>query len=230
MLWFLLGLLGFAALLLIVAGDSGTVAGIDSHFVGSAVIGITMLLFVGGGALAAYRGRLGQAARDMMIWIGIALLLIVGYSYRDVFKAAAYRVSGDVLPPGTALSGPGDRAVRLRRHPDGHFIARMEMDGTTVPMLVDTGASSVVLKASDAKLVGIDIDRLDYSVPVRTANGTAFAAPIRIRRIAIGGIVIENVDGLVAKSGALNQSLLGMSFLTRLRSYEASGEFLTLRG
>jgi clan AA aspartic protease (TIGR02281 family) len=91
-------------------------------------------------------------------------------------------------------------------------------------------ASTVVLRPADAKAAGIDVDRLAYSVPVRTANGQAFAAPARIRRMAIGSIVMENVDALVAKPGALGQSLLGMTFLTRLRSYEVMGEFLTLRG
>jgi len=70
---------------------------------------------------------------------------------------------------------------------------------------------------------------VDHAVPVETANGTAYAAPIRLRSITIGPIEIQGVDALVAKPGALNQSLLGMSFLTRLRSYEFSGDFLTLR-
>ena len=67
-------------------------------------------------------------------------------------------------------------------------------------------------------------------MPVRTANGTAYAAAVRIKRMAIGGIVVDEVEALVSKPGALSESLLGMSFLKRLRSYEVSGDFLTLRG
>jgi aspartyl protease family protein len=65
---------------------------------------------------------------------------------------------------------------------------------------------------------------------VHTANGTTYAAPVRLRSIAIGPLVLENVEALVAKPGTVNENLLGMSFLTRLRSYEFSKDYLTLRG
>ncbi len=96
-------------------------------------------------------------------------------------------------------------------------------------MLVDTGASSVVLKSTDAERAGIDLARLAYVVPVQTANGTAFAAPIRLKSIVVGTIAFGDVEALVAQSGALDESLLGMSFLSKLGSYEFSGDYLTLR-
>jgi aspartyl protease family protein len=137
------------------------------------------------------------------------------------------------LPPGESLtvenSQKGEQAVRLRRRSDGHFVARTQVNGVPVTMLVDTGASTVVLQPADARLAGIDVDNLSYSVPVQTANGTAFAAAVRLRHVAIGPIVLNGVDALVSAPGALKQSLLGMSFLRRLRSYEFTGEFLTMR-
>ena len=92
-----------------------------------------------------------------------------------------------------------------------------------------TGASTVVLKQADAKKLGIDIATLKYTVPVQTANGMAYAAPVRLRNLSVGPIVIPQVEALVAQTGTLKESLLGMTFLSRLRSYEFSGEFLTLR-
>ena len=71
--------------------------------------------------------------------------------------------------------------------------------------------------------------RLNYSIPVRTANGLAYAAATQISSITVGSIRMHDIDVLVAKPGVLSESLLGMNFLTRLRSYEFSGEFLTLR-
>ena len=68
-----------------------------------------------------------------------------------------------------------------------------------------------------------------YATPIQTANGSTFAASIRLSEIEIGTIVVRNVDALVAKPGTLRESLLGMSFLRQLRSYEFSREFLTLR-
>jgi aspartyl protease family protein len=96
-------------------------------------------------------------------------------------------------------------------------------------MLVDTGATTVVLKPADAQAAGIDLRSLSFSVPVQTANGTTYAAPVRLRGVAVGAIVIPQVEALVAKPGTLKESLLGISFLRRLRSYEFSGDFLTLR-
>ncbi len=67
-------------------------------------------------------------------------------------------------------------------------------------------------------------------MPINTANGTTFAAPVRLSKVSIGPLAIENVEALVAKPGTLDESLLGMSFLSRLRSYEVSGDYLTLKG
>jgi aspartyl protease family protein len=96
-------------------------------------------------------------------------------------------------------------------------------------MLVDTGASTVVLRPEDGQRLGFDVDDLRYSVPVQTANGTTYAASVRLRSLSVGKIKLNDVDALVAKRGTLRENLLGMSFLNRLNSYEFSGEYLTLR-
>ena len=118
----------------------------------------------------------------------------------------------------------------VRRRLDGHFVARPQVNGIALTMLVDTGASTVVLKPQDAQRLGIDIERLRYSVPVQTANGTTYAAHVRLNSVALGPINLTNVEALVAKPGALKENLLGMSFLSRLRSYEFTSDFLMLRG
>jgi aspartyl protease family protein len=197
-----------------------------------AVISLAFVLFVGLSALGLYRGRLGQGARDLAIWLLLGAILVAGYGFRDEFRLIGYRMFGDLMPPGEAqvLDRTGrDQAVRIRKRSDGHFVAKAEVNGVTVTMLVDTGASSVVLKPADARLAGVDVDRLNYSVPVQTANGTAYAAAVRLKRLSVGGISVEGIEALVAKPGTLGESLLGMTFLRRLRSYEFSGEFLTLR-
>jgi len=95
--------------------------------------------------------------------------------------------------------------------------------------LVPAGFSTVVLKPADAQRLGIDIDRLRYTVPVQTANGTTYAASVRLRTLSVGNINLNEVDALVARPGSLKENLLGMSFLSRLRSYEFTSEYLTLR-
>jgi aspartyl protease family protein len=108
-------------------------------------------------------------------------------------------------------------------------MVKTETNGISLGMLVDTGASTVVLRPADAQRLGIDIERLRYTVPVQTANGTTFAASVRLRNVSIGRIRLNDVEALVAKQGALKENLLGMSFLSRLRSYEFTSDYLTLR-
>jgi aspartyl protease family protein len=233
LLWLLLLLLLVGGLVLILAGDTGTIAGLDPASLAGLLAGAALLLWLGSSVASHYRRRTTQAVRDLAIWVAIALGLVAIYSFRQEFALLGRRVAGELLPPGESLtvksSQKGEQAVRLRRRSDGHFVARTQVNGVPVTMLVDTGASTVVLQPADARLAGIDVDNLSYSVPVQTANGTAFAAAVRLRHVAIGPIVLNGVDALVSAPGALNQSLLGMSFLRRLRSYEFSGEFLTMR-
>ncbi len=229
--WIVIALLTLGGLFFLLGGDSAGLTDPDDTFylvIAAVLLGVYALWIAG-----AYRDRMGQAFLYLVAWIGFGLALIAGYSYRDELTSVANRVAGELLPPGQVVTGepgsPGKSAVRIRSRGDGHFVARAEINGASMTLLVDTGASSVVLKPRDAERAGIDTDALSFTVAVTTANGTTYAAPVRLRSIAVGPIVLRDVEALVAKPGNLNESLLGMSFLTRLRSYEFSGEFLTLR-
>jgi aspartyl protease family protein len=230
--WLALFILAFAAVLL-VADESGMIAGLDSTTFGYVAFGLALLVFVGGGMLGSYRGRVGAMARDAVTWLALGLGLVTLYAYKDELMPIAARVVGELLP-GSAMtveqSSGGLTEVRIRKRLDGHFTAKVKVNGTSISMIVDTGASSIVLRPEDAKKAGIDIDRLSYRVPVITANGRTLAARVRLDKVAIGPLDRNKVDALVAQPNALTQSLLGMSFLSRLRSYEFSGDFLTLRG
>lgn len=231
--WISLLLLVVAALVLLLRADAGTIAGFDPSDFAMMIAGAALLIFIGSSLAGSYRGRAGQAARDVLSWALVTVLLVGGYSFREELLGLGHRVAGELLPPGTALRGEpqvvGEHSVRIRKRSDGHFMVKTETDGVALSMLVDTGASTVVLKPADAQRLGINIERLRYGVPVQTANGTTYAASVRLSRLAIGNIVLEDVDALVAKPGTLKDNLLGMSFLSRLRSYEFTSEYLTLR-
>ncbi len=77
---------------------------------------------------------------------------------------------------------------------------------------------------------GLPLDLLDYTVSIDTANGRTRAAPVTLDRIAIGGLEERSVEALVAQPGQLKTSLLGMSFLNRLQSWQVSGDRLVLQG
>jgi len=231
--WIALGLLIIAGAVLVLNHDAGTIAGFEPGDFAGIVTGVALLLFLGGSMLSGYRGRFTGALRDAVLWGAMGLALITGYSYRDQVMPIVHRIGGELLPgiPVPVNTGnPETAGVRINKQANGHFLARTTTNGARVDMIVDTGASTVVLKPSDAKRAGINLDGLSYSVPIRTANGTAVAARIRLNKISIGPVTIDNVDALVTKPGTLHESLLGMSFLSRLRSYEFSGDFLTLRG
>ncbi len=231
--WIALTLLVIAGLALLLRTDAGSIAGFDPSDFAIAVAGVALVIFLGSSLTGSYRGRGGRALRDLLTWAGMALVLVAGYSYREELFTIGHRVIYELLPPGSPLRGDtqieGEHSVRIRRRPDGHFIAKTRVNGVVLTMLVDTGASTVVLRPGDAQRVGIDIEKLRYSVPVQTANGTTYAAHVRLRTLALGPIAIDDVDALVAKPNALKENLLGMSFLGRLRSYEFTSDMLTLR-
>ena len=122
------------------------------------------------------------------------------------------------------------RTVAVARTNAGDFNIKAQINGARVAMVLDTGASSVVLTRDDAKAAGLPLEVLAYTVNIDTANGRTRAAPVTLDRIAIGSLVERSVDALVAQPGQLKTSLLGMSFLNRLQSWEVSGDRLMLRG
>jgi aspartyl protease family protein len=230
--WLALFILALAAMLLL-SNDSGTIAGVDSDTFGYVALLVALAVFIVGGMVGSYRGRSGVMLRDAVTWIALALGLITIYAYKGDLMPIAARLVAELLP-GSAMtveeSTGGVTEVRIRKRLDGHFTTTVKVNGKPISMIVDTGATSIVLRPEDAKKAGIDPNGLTYRVPVLTANGRAMAARVRLDKVAIGPLDRDKVDALVTQPGALTQSLLGMSFLSRLRSYEFSGDFLRLRG
>jgi len=231
--WIALGLLCAAAVALIVSHDAGSIAGFSNEAFARLVAGLALVVFIGSALFGAYRGRIGNAARDIAAWLLLMLLLVGIYAYRAELLTVAERVAGELLPRGSQMSVNTvgeEQAVRVRRGWDGHFTAQVTVRGARIDMIVDTGASALVLRAEDARLIGVDLSGIQYNVPVQTANGRAFAARVRLEEVAVGRLARRNVEALITPPGSMSKSLLGMSFLSRLRSYEFTGDVLTLRG
>jgi aspartyl protease family protein len=230
--WAALFILALGAMML-VSNDSGMIAGIDSTTFGYAAFFLALLVYLAGGVFSRYGGGAAAIARDAVTWLALGLGLVALYAYKDQLTPIAARVVGELMP-GTAMtvetSSGGLTEVKIRRRLNGHFTANVDVNGKEISMIVDTGASSIVLTPKDARRAGIDPNKLTYRVPVLTANGRTVAARVRLKEVSIGPLDRKSVEALVARPNALTQSLLGMSFLGRLRSYEFSGDFLTLRG
>lgn len=194
------------------------------------VIGLAILGTVIGVGILRSRHRFGSVARGLAAWAAIALALMAGYQYRYELQDIASRITAGLVP-GSPLSVSGDdgNAVFLQKAGNGHFEARIIVDGVAVNAVVDTGATTTVLAAADARAVGIDPAGLAYVVPVQTANGLARAARFTVAEIAVGTIARRNMTILVAEAGTLERSLLGMSFLGSLSGFDVRGDRMILR-
>ena len=111
---------------------------------------------------------------------------------------------------------------------DGHFWAWAQIEGRPVRVLIDTGATAVALTSDDARRIGVDLTKLIYDRPVNTAQGEIMAASITLGGVAVAGARVDGVDAVVVPKG-LSTSLLGMSYLGRLDSFQASRNAMILR-
>lgn len=227
LLWVLLIGLLIAALVLIAQHGQGTVGPLSTNDFGSLAYQLAILIFLAASVLTLFRERFTQAIVSAVLWVVVGLLLVIGYSYRYELAAIADRVMAELIPGHVISHG---RNVEVARSGAGDFAIAAQINGSRVHMVLDTGASSVVLTQDDAKAAGLPIDLLDYTVNIDTANGRTRAAPVTLDRIAVGGLEERSVEALVVQPGQLHTSLLGMSFLNRLQSWQVSGDRLILKG
>jgi clan AA aspartic protease (TIGR02281 family) len=125
---------------------------------------------------------------------------------------------------------PPLRTVEVARGNAGGFSLKAQVNGMSTPMVLDTGATSVMLTYDAAKAAGLPLEILKYTVDVQTASGALRAAPVTLDRVAIGRLVETSVPALVAPPGQLKANLLGATFLNRLESWEVRADKLMMRG
>lgn len=191
---------------------------------------VAVAVFMAGVTASLIRARRAGQTVSPVPWIwgaaGLIVMLAFGYQQRsDILALSMMERNPDVLQdPGTLIS-----EVMLMRAWDGHFRAVAEMNGQPVGLLVDTGASIVLIRYDDAQRIGIKDHELNFSMPVTTASGRSFVAPVHFDSIIIGGIVVRDVKGAVAQPGELHTSLLGMSFIENLHEAVFRSDRLILR-
>lgn len=128
------------------------------------------------------------------------------------------------VSPQMALAG----VTEIKADDRGHFVTKAEIDGSDITVMVDTGASVVALSYEDADDIGLRPSTLAYDTPVMTANGQINAARVTLRRVEIDGVRVRDVAGMVLPAGSMDGSLLGMSFLSHLRSFRVEDGVLRL--
>lgn len=183
------------------------------------------LVIVAAGRLLVRGGR--RTLVHTAIWVGAIAGLATAFAFRDQATVIVTEIRGELMPS-VALSHT-DGEAELRRGWDGHYRADAEINGIELRMMIDTGASMVLIPYEDIAAIGIDPGRLEYSMPVTTANGRSAVAPIRLSSIKVGPIAVFDVPAAVAQPGRLKTGLLGMSFLDRLSETSFQGDRLFLR-
>lgn len=225
-----LAILGFGLAVLVVNHDAGQSFGMANDDFGDFIrlLPFAAMLSVG---LIATRRSIGESARQLAVWMLITLALVTGYLYRLELQAIGNRLLAGLIPGRAVVvtTSEGRPEVILHKSLGGHFETTVDINGVAVPALIDTGASTVALSFRDAVRVGIDPADLAFTQTIMTANGRAMAAPVRLRQVGVGPILRENIQGSVIEDGKLDQSLLGMSFLSTLGSLQMQSDELRLR-
>ncbi|MFN4183963.1 MAG: TIGR02281 family clan AA aspartic protease [Hyphomonas sp.] len=163
-----------------------------------------------------------------LIATAVAIAMVIGLYLEPKLREAEYqaalerqRESKNVVAAAASetTSSIHTRAAFIEREADGHYWTRADVEGTEVKFMVDTGASIVALTYRDAQRLGLQPDMLVYDSEIRTAGGITYGAPVTLDSIRIGRVEVEAVNAVVLRSD-LEQSLLGMTFLSELNSYE----------
>jgi aspartyl protease family protein len=183
-------------------------------------------LLVASGLVFGRRMRFADATRHIAIWLGIAGVLVLGYSYQDELAGVWARVRSEAVPSSPTVIG--SHTMVLTADAGGGFFVTGEVNGLPVRFLVDTGASDIVLSPTDAKRLDVDVSTLQYARVYETANGAGRGAPYVAESLAVGPVKLEHVP-MSINQAPMDTSLLGMTFLKQLDSFQVQGRKLILK-
>jgi aspartyl protease family protein len=176
-------------------------------------------------ALFSRRISFGNIAKMVATWLFIFGAFIVIFSFRDQLKTVWGQVKTELGMGGNQVVSNGK--IRIPMRGDGHFWADVEINGQKHSMMIDTGATTTAFSASAAKGVNLDADMSGFPSPVETANGTVKAYRTAISKLKVCPIV-RNDFPVIVLDGAGDTSVLGMDFLTSLKSWKVDGKTLVL--
>lgn len=185
-----------------------------------------ILAVISSGLLFVREINLKQTIRNILMWIGVAGVLALGFAYQEPLREVAIRLRSGFIPGEPVHTGT--REMVISESEGGNYLVYGTVNGARVRFLVDTGASDIVLSPSDARRANIDFGLLDFDHSYETANGVGKGALTRVRTLSVGGVNFTDVA--VSVNGAeMNASLLGMVFLRKFKSFSFSQGKLTLK-
>lgn len=168
--------------------------------------------------------KLGETLRMALIWLALFAVVFVLFLFRDEARAVWSRATAE-LGGGTTTTIAGD-VTRITMSEDGHFYVMAKVNGQPVEFLVDSGATTTGLNEEAARRANVQPDS-GIDIPVNTANGTVMVSTAEIALLEIGNIRQTDARAIIGTSfGGTN--VLGMSFLSQLKSWKVEGRTLTL--
>ncbi len=191
---------------------------------GPNVLYLVLCLILVGSALLARRLPIGATLKMIAAWVGIFGFLYVLFLFRGEGQEVWRRMVADVSGDRGTVAG---RTLRIPVSSDGHFYVTGKVNGRDVRFLIDSGATTTMLSSVSAETAGVSGDG-GPPVTVSTANGLAQAQPARVDRFVIGTIERRDEHVQIAMRNDDDVNLLGMSFLSRLRSWKVEGGTLIL--
>jgi aspartyl protease family protein len=191
----------------------------------------TLVLFAAVSSRVLIPGRIpwGQKARHAAIWVGVVAVLALGFAYQDELMGVGQRVRAEFSSAYPVATNAHELVVA--EGVGGGFFVMGQVNGQPVRFLVDTGASDTVLSPADAQRVGINTASLTFDHTAETANGTGYGASFVADSLTVGPIRLSGVP-MTVNQAPMTSSLLGMSFLRRLDSFQVRGRrlYLTWKG
>ena len=188
-------------------------------FEGANSVYLVLLLMLVTSSLIATRLPLGKALKIALVWVAVFASAFAIFAFRSDFSAFGQRLRAELTGEPIAAG----QTLRIPISDDGHFWVNAQFNGHRVRLLVDSGASITTIGGDTAKAAGI---APGFRVPVQTANGTVDMARASVDRFVLGPIERENMTVFVNPGDSSN--VLGMNFLSSLRSWRVEGNDLLL--
>jgi aspartyl protease family protein len=159
-----------------------------------------------------------------LLFLGVGVLSVRYLDQKG--RAPVNAAPAQAVSPSSNTSSSNTRSLVVHASGGGHFAVDARVDGRRIPFMIDTGASQITIRESDASRLGFHPKERDYSIRINTANGVGRAAQVDLRMVEVGDILVRDVPALVVPDNVLTVNLLGMTFLSRVRWSHERGKLM----
>lgn len=184
-----------------------------------------LLLILPVAALVSRRVPILRLLLSLASWAVIFTLLAVVIGQREQFDPYVQRVARLLKLDDQNVVG---KETHIRMSADGHFWARVTLDGVPRRMLVDSGATVTALSVGTARAAALDVRKSVFPMILNTANGQVSAQTATVGELRLGDIAARDLSVVVSPAFG-NTDVLGMNFLSKLKSWRVEGGTLILQ-